>query len=73
MSALTVSFGRRVRELRVARGLSQERFALLAELNRSYMGDVERGTRNISLENISKIARALDVDLATLFEAVHDD
>jgi transcriptional regulator with XRE-family HTH domain len=60
-------FGTRVRELRRARGLSQEEFAAVAGLDRSYMGGIERGERNVSLENICAIARALDVNPAELF------
>lgn len=67
MTATTKAFGARVRELRGARGLSQEAFALAACINRTYVGDVERGQRNVSLENIAKIAKALDVSLAELF------
>lgn len=58
---MLVEFGCRVRELREARGLSQERLAELAHLHRTYIGSVERGERNISLVNIHRIARALDV------------
>ena len=54
-------FGARVRELRLARGLSQEALAHEADLDRTYIGGVERGERNISLVNISKIADALRV------------
>jgi transcriptional regulator with XRE-family HTH domain len=61
-------FGQRVRELRTARGLSQEAFAQLAGLDRSYMGGVERGERNISLENICQIAEALQVPPGELFQ-----
>jgi len=60
-------FGRRVRQLRSARGWSQEAFASQVGLDRSYMGGVERGERNISLENICLIAAALDVAPAELF------
>ncbi|HEY1016730.1 MAG TPA: helix-turn-helix transcriptional regulator [Herpetosiphonaceae bacterium] len=55
------AFGQRVRELRLARGVSQEELALHCQVDRSYMGQVERGERNISLGNIHKIARGLDV------------
>jgi transcriptional regulator with XRE-family HTH domain len=56
-----VTFGRRVRELRKKRGLSQEALALEAGLDRSYVGGVERGERNLSLSNIHRIAKALSV------------
>lgn len=59
-----------MRELRLERGLSQEAFALAAGINRTYIGDVERGQRNVSLENISKVAVALDVSLAELFDGL---
>ncbi len=54
-------FGERVRVLRQARGISQEALALAAGLDRTYVGGVERGERNISLMNIQKIAQALDM------------
>jgi transcriptional regulator with XRE-family HTH domain len=61
-------FGRRVRELRKKIGLSQERLGLDAGLDRSYMGGVERGERNVSLVNVEKIANALRVKLQLLFK-----
>lgn len=60
-------FGNRVRQLRKSRGWSQEDFAHHVGLDRSYMGGVERGERNVSLENIHLIAKALDVPIAELF------
>jgi len=60
-------FGRRLRELRIRQGYSQERFAEKAGLHRTYVGGVERGERNVSLENIWRIADALGVNPATLF------
>ena len=60
-------FGQRLRKLRRLRGWSQEEFALHAGLDRSYLGSVERGERNISLENISVLATALGVPAAELF------
>ena len=66
-SFVRAEFGRRVRELRRQRGHSQERFAALSGLDRSYYGSVERGERNISLDNISAIARALEVPIRELF------
>ena len=60
-------FGKTVRELRKARGLTQEDLAEMAHLHRNYVSDVERGTRNISLLNILQLARALGVKPAKLF------
>ena len=60
------AFGRRVRELRTERGHSQEAFAALVGIHRTYIGSVERGERNISLDNIHAIADALGVSAAAL-------
>jgi transcriptional regulator with XRE-family HTH domain len=65
-----VRFGRRVRELRLARGLSQEALALESGLDRSYVGQVERGERNVSLQNMVKLAQALGVHLTELLRGV---
>ena len=59
--------GERVRELRKEKGLSQEALALACDLDRTYIGGVERGERNISLINIYKIAAALGVAAKELF------
>lgn len=61
-------FGQRLRKLRKARGWSQEKLAFECELDRSYIGGVEQGRRNISLLNICKIAKALQKDPRELFE-----
>jgi transcriptional regulator with XRE-family HTH domain len=63
------AFGNRVRELRKLRQLSQETLALACDLDRTYIGGVERGERNISLINIHKIADALGVDTRDMFDA----
>lgn len=55
-------FGNRVREFRLRRNLSQEALAELCELNRTYVGSVERGERNISLINIHRLASALAIE-----------
>lgn len=62
------AFGARVRELRLARGLSQERLAELAGLHRTYVSSLERGQRNVGLDNILDLATALDVPAANLFQ-----
>jgi transcriptional regulator with XRE-family HTH domain len=68
MDSVLVRFGNRVRELRKRKGLSQEGLALESGLDRSYVGGVERGERNISLENIEKLARALRVHPSELLK-----
>ncbi|MGC6521424.1 MAG: helix-turn-helix domain-containing protein [Candidatus Micropelagos thuwalensis] len=60
-------FGARVRALRTESGWSQEDFAFKCGLHRTYIGAVERGERNISLENIKKIASTFTIDIAELF------
>ncbi len=60
-------FGSRLRDLRKRKGFSQEALALACSLDRTYIGGVERGERNISLVNIYKIADALSVDAKELF------
>ena len=62
------AFGARLRELRQARGLSQEALAFAAGITPNYEGDVERGARNLGLENICALAEALGVSPAAFFE-----
>lgn len=63
-------FGRRVRELRQARGLSQETFAVSCGLDRTYVSGIERGKRNVSLRNLQLIAEGLNVDLSKLLQGL---
>ena len=67
---ILVRFGERVRELRKKAGLSQEQFAERCELDRTYVGGIERGERNVSLRNIAIIARALGVTIAEVMKGV---
>ncbi|WP_254778461.1 helix-turn-helix domain-containing protein [Aliiroseovarius crassostreae] len=60
-------FGKRLRELRKAQGYSQEGFALTVELDRTYIGGIERGERNPGLKTILRIAEALNVPPSDLF------
>ena len=64
---ITKKFGQRIKELRSATGLSQEKFALQIEMDRTYYASVESGKRNISIINIKKIADGLGVTLSELF------
>jgi len=66
MSRLNDRFPRVVRQLREARGWSQERLAEKADLNRSYVGEIERGSATPSLVTADKLARALELDLSAL-------
>ncbi len=59
-----------VRKIRKDRGLSQEQLALQADIDRSYISQLERDTRNVAFENILKIARALGVSLSHLVEGI---
>jgi transcriptional regulator with XRE-family HTH domain len=70
MATLKIRFGRAVRSLREHADHSQESFADAIGVHRTYMGTLERGRGNPSLEIIAKIARGLDISIAKLFEAV---
>jgi transcriptional regulator with XRE-family HTH domain len=59
-------FGQRVRELRLQQGYSQEGFAAACELDRTYMGGIERGERNLALRNIHRIAETLGISISEL-------
>ncbi len=54
--------------IRTNLGLSQEKLSFKSELDRTYIGSVERGERNVSVINLRKIAKALDVDITELFK-----
>ncbi|NQV23796.1 MAG: helix-turn-helix transcriptional regulator [Rhodopirellula sp.] len=60
-------FGDRLRELRKAVGFTQEELADAAELDRSYVGSVERGERNLSIDNVCRLAEAIGVSPAEFF------
>ena len=60
-------FGNRLKELRLKKGLSQEKLANLAEIDRTYLPGIEKGERNISLNIVEKLARALEVEVHDFF------
>ena len=68
MNTIHIEIGNRIRQLRVKKGLSQEKLAELSELNTSYIGQVERGEKNPSVDTVYRIASALQVDLPDLFK-----
>ena len=68
MAEISKKVGKRIRTRRHELGLSQEKLAFKCRLHRTYISDVERGTRNISIENLEKIAKALDVKTRDLFD-----
>ncbi len=70
MNDLLKPFGRAVRRLRESASFSQERFAAAANIDRTYMSEIERGLANVSIEIVGRIARTLDVPLAELFAEV---
>ena len=67
---VTKDLGDRIRKLRQNTGLSQEKFALKIEMDRTYFASVEAGRRNIAIRNIKKIADGLEVTLSELFEGI---
>lgn len=64
------SFGLRVQQLRKATGMSQEKFALSIDMDRTYLASVEAGKRNISLCNIEKIAKGLNITISELLSGI---
>lgn len=64
---ILIIFGQCVRQLRKENNLSQEDLAFKADLHRTYIGMIERAEKNITLVNIEKIAKALNVDIKELF------
>jgi transcriptional regulator with XRE-family HTH domain len=70
MDDIRVRFGKAVRQKRKQLGLSQEAFADLCELDRTYVGGIERGERNVALVNIQRIASALKIRLSELFRGI---
>jgi transcriptional regulator with XRE-family HTH domain len=70
MEDIRLRFGKIVRKKRNKLGVSQEEFADICGLDRTYIGGIERGERNVALVNIEKIAKALEISLPELFRGV---
>lgn len=70
MEDVRIRFGKAVRKRRHRLGVSQEEFADMCGLDRTYVGGIERGERNVALVNIEKIAKAMSVSLRELFRGI---
>jgi transcriptional regulator with XRE-family HTH domain len=70
MENIRVRFGKALRQRRNKLGVSQEAFADMCELDRTYIGGIERGERNVALVNIEKLAKTLRISISELFQGV---
>jgi transcriptional regulator with XRE-family HTH domain len=70
MEDIRVRFGKAIRQKRHKLGVSQEAFADMCGLDRTYLGGIERGERNVALVNIEKIAKTLRLTIGELFRGV---
>ncbi|MDF2590158.1 MAG: putative BamHI control element [Herbinix sp.] len=68
MNSLREIFSKNIKRLRVEKNISQEELAFLCGLHRTYISDIERATRNVSIDNIEKIADALNVPVVELLK-----
>lgn len=66
-------FGHTIRDIRLSKQISQEKFADMCGLHRTYVSDIELGKRNVSLENIEKMADALEIKISDLFRKVEEN
>ena len=67
---ILIKFGERVRELRKEKGLSQESLANQSDIDRTYISDIEKGERNISLKIIERLSETLQISLSELFKKI---
>lgn len=72
MTDIKKIFGKNVRLQREKLKISQEKLAELCDLHRTYIGAIERGERNVSLENIQRIAEGLQIKISDLFNGIYD-
>jgi transcriptional regulator with XRE-family HTH domain len=66
MNNIKIRFGRRIRELRTEKAFSQEKFAELTDLDRTYITSIENGKRNISITVIDKLSKGLEISMSEL-------
>lgn len=72
-SKILLKYGQVIRKIRLEKNISQEMLADLSGLHRTYMSDVELGKRNVSLENIDRIAKALEVSISDIFRQIESE
>jgi len=65
---ICIIIGLRIKDLRIQKGLSQERLASIAGVHRTYIGMIERAEKNITLSNLEKIVKALNTNFEDLFK-----
>ena len=70
MEDIKIKFGQRVKELRLAKGISQEKLAELSDLDRTYIPGIEAGKRNVSLVVVEKIAKAFEMNISELMNNI---
>lgn len=70
MEDVKINFGHRVKELRLAKGYSQEKLAELSDLDRTYIPGIESGKRNVSIIVIKKLAKAYDISISELMKDI---
>lgn len=66
-SEIRNKIGKRIKQLRIMNGLTQEKFALMIGINRSYLADIEQGNRNFGIDTLDKIVKGFDVDYMEFF------
>lgn len=69
-SGIVAKFGKQVRKIREEQGISQEELGALCKLHRTYIGMIERGEKNLTLENIEKVAKALGTPIHKFFKSI---
>ncbi len=70
MMEISVKLGKKIRKMRESKGYSQEKFAELVGVHRTYMGSIERGEKNITIVTARKISDALNIDLTDLIKGI---
>ncbi|HEV2989566.1 MAG TPA: helix-turn-helix transcriptional regulator [Candidatus Angelobacter sp.] len=70
MAELQRAVGAKIRELRMARGWSQETFADICEIHRSHMGEIERGEVDVAISTLAKLAKGLDITVSAMLKGV---